>query len=608
MNKIKILSTQEAQKIAAGEVVERPSSVIKEIIENSIDAESTQINIYIENAGKNLIRIVDNGFGMSIPDAKLCFYPHATSKIETLDDLEKIQSFGFRGEALSSISAVSKIILITKLKNENELGIKLKYVEGKFVNEEKVSCSYGTDLQIKDLFYNTPVRKKFLKQDETEWNQILSVFNSFCLSSLDIHFKLYRDNKLILNLPSVENIQKRITQLWGHNFSQNLFELKKDNEKKDLQITGFISNHNFWRYGRHQIFFFTNKRYIKNRDLSKALLKGYSGVLPIARFPAAFVFINIKNDLVDINVHPRKEEVKFAKPKTIENYLQKLVKESLEENLTIKLETKNPDFNMTEKFKSLSSENIISLNKSQNESFSDFPVFTSQDFANDRSYKKESNFVNQDNFNLQKEEKIYGNKNISVNSSNFKIIGQFFKTYILFENEENLIIIDQHAAHERILYEKFLKNFESKEGTKLLFPELLNLSDQQIKIILNEKNFFKKQGIEIEQFGKNQIAIKTSPPKIQNQSLKELIIETIIFIEKNEKFEEEVFRKKLNEHMHTQMACKAAVKAGDNLSQMMMEQIINELQKTNNKLTCPHGRPTTWILNKYQIEKNFKRK
>ena len=216
--------------------------------------------------------------------------------------------------------------------------------------------------------------------------------------------------------------------------------------------------------------------------------------------------------------------------------------------------------------------------------------------------------VNQDNFNLQKEEKIYGNKNISVNSSNFKIIGQFFKTYILFENEENLIIIDQHAAHERILYEKFLKNFESKEGTKLLFPELLNLSDQQIKIILNEKNFFKKQGIEIEQFGKNQIAIKTSPPKIQNQSLKELIIETIIFIEKNEKFEEEVFRKKLNEHMHTQMACKAAVKAGDNLSQMMMEQIINELQKTNNKLTCPHGRPTTWILNKYQIEKNFKRK
>ena len=587
MNKIKILPEQEAQKIAAGEVVERPASIVKETIENSIDAKSTQISLFIEQSGKKLIRIIDNGYGMSPDDAKLCFAAHATSKIQTLEDLEKINSFGFRGEALASISAVSKVTLITKHqneKNELELGTKLELVAGKFV-QEKVSCSVGTNLQIKDLFYNTPVRKKFLKQDETEWNQILCIFNAFCLSNLNIHFKLYRDDKLILNAPAVASVKDRASQLWGHNFSQNLVELQQL-DSSNIKISGFISNYNFWRYGRHQIFFFVNNRAVKNNELSKALLKGYLNVLPPARFPAVFIFINMSNALVDINVHPRKEEVKFAKPVTIQNHLQKIVTTTLENNLSEKLRPKPPR---------------LAAQKVEDFSITKSPVYFSQDFKS----KPTSNFQQK---TFEPKPTVFQNEEIEVSKPLFKIIGQFLNTYILIENNEELVVIDQHAAHERILYEKFLQNFEKKEGTVLMFPQILNLSQHQIELLLKEKDIFSNQGIELDSVGQNQIAIKTSPPRIQNNDLKDLVLQTINFIEENEQLEEEIFKKNLTEHMHTQMACKAAVKAGDVLNQTLMQQIVDDLGKTKNRFICAHGRPTTWILSKYQIEKNFKRK
>ena len=669
MNKIKILPPEEAKKIAAGEVVERPASVVKETIENSIDAGATQISLYIEKAGKQLIRIVDNGSGMSQDDARLCFSTHATSKIESLHDLEQIQSFGFRGEALATISAVSKITLITKTKDKKNLGIKLKYSDGKFETEENIACSNGTDLQIQDIFYNTPVRKKFLKQDETEFNQIQSIFHAFCLSTLDIHFKLYRDGRLILNAPVVKNVKERTSQIWGHNFAQNLIELTlrqaqgergtsqpfvlvpsnvEGSKDTNASITGIISNHNFWRYGRQQIFFFVNNRAVKNTELSKALLKGYLNVLPPQRFPAAFIFITLDNSLVDINVHPRKEEVKFAKPLKIQNTLQKLVTQTLENNLSKQLQN---DVRMVRQahherlntsFKNLEQteeNNTLSVRpdpepdewvKGYERDFKNlqYPGHNSLPVRGEPVEPNEQLINNNLHQNLEQTTKnnpisvrgepvepnehplkkiIHENKNLDT-SEHIKIIGQLFNTYILIENKNGFLMIDQHAAHERILYEKFLKNFEKKEGTRLLFPELITLQPTQLKTILKEKDFFSSQGIEIEQFGENQLAIKTSPPKIQNQSLKELIFEAIEFIEENEQLEVEVFRKKLNEHMHTQMACKLAIKAGDLLTQTQMHQIIDDLQKTDNRFICAHGRPSTWSLSKYEIEKNFKRK
>jgi DNA mismatch repair protein MutL len=587
MDIIKILPPQEAQKIAAGEVIERPASIVKETIENAIDAGATQISLYIKKAGKELIRIIDNGCGMSATDAKTCFYEHATSKIQTLEDLHSITSFGFRGEALSSISAISKIMLTTKSKNQ-ELGIQLQYENGTCSSEKNVAHAIGTDLHITDLFYNTPVRKKFLKQDETEWNQILNLFYSFCLSNRTTHFKLYRDDKMVLNAPPVHNIKDRACQIWGHNFSQNLLELECL-DLKEIKISGYISNHNFWRYGRQHIFFFVNARFVKNSELSKALLKGYTNVLPPARFPAACIFITIPHNEIDINVHPRKEEVKFAKPVSIQNKLQKLVKFTLESNVSKKLQTHTQETPQTPQ--STPIKYTANFQTSAPPPIT-MPTYTTQKIIAHTPKIQTNHETEQTTITMETQPKI---------------IGQLFKTYIMIENNNELIIIDQHAAHERILYEKFAKNFENKQGTQLMFPQMLELPNHHIDIILKEQDFFLRQGIELELFGQNQIAIKTSPPKIQNHDLKELIFEIIDFIQEHEQLEQTLFRKKLNEHMHAQMACKMAVKAGDILTFELMQHIINNLQKTENRLTCPHGRPTSWIVNKYNIEKNFKR-
>jgi DNA mismatch repair protein MutL len=615
MNKIKQLSEQEALKIAAGEVVERPASVVKETVENAIDASATEISLYIEQAGKQLIRIVDNGFGMSAQDAKLCFQNHATSKIQSVDDINTIHSFGFRGEALASISSISQITLKTKLL-ENDLGTHIVYENQKFKTEEECACAQGTDLQIKNLFYNTPVRKKFLKQDETECNQIQTLFHAFCLSNTKIHFKLYRDNRLILNAPAVKTVRDRASQLWSHNFSQNIIPiiqkavrpepvegfLRTNKISQSINISGFISNHNFWRYGRQHIFFFVNNRWVKNAELSKGLLKGYKNVLPPARFPAAFLFITIDKKLVDINIHPRKEEVRFVKPVTVQNTVQQSVTQTLDQYISEQLKPVHQTSPAITK----------TIASAQEELNSEQEAIVSKDQS---EQQPKINFPSpwEDIITKQKPVETFHNPEpiqqvtIEPEKETFKIIGQILKTYIVIENKQGLLIIDQHAAHERILYEKYLKNFEQKDGTRLLFPEIVKLNENQINIILKEKDFFKKQGIELEQIGKNEIALKTSPPKIQSNSLKDLIFEAVEFIEENEQLDEETFRKKLNEHMHSHMACKMAIKAGDELDHTMMQNVVNELMEVDNRFICVHGRPTMWTMSQQELIKKFRR-
>lgn len=688
MNKIKILPTEEALKISAGEVVERPSNIVKEIIENSIDAQSTQISLYIEEAGKKLIRIVDNGCGMTLDDAKLCFTNHATSKISNLQDLLNINSFGFRGEALASISSVSKVCLITKT-NNSELGVKIEYSENKLLSQMSINCPVGTDVQIHDLFYNIPVRKKFLKQDETEWNQILNIFNAFCLSNINIHFKLYKDEKLVLNAPATQNLKDRTTQLFGYNFGQNLINIiektgspvaagddtphklsltyaqlssstpiedpvlthachpditldpsplchpepavaktmadklisvSNPNNNNLIKITGLISSHNFWQYGKHKIFIFVNNRYIKDIEITKALVKGYTGVLPPMRYPAAFIFITVSAHFVDINVHPKKEEVRFLKPNTVNNFLQNLVKESLDNNIKNLLGKAQTQYS-SRQYRS------VPDNSTQDNSEPDNSVPSNNFYANSANQEITQELTH--NFNThfmqleetkirpnilhpreleyeQAQDTIYKIDSVETRTE-FKIIGQYLRTYIITQSEDNLILIDQHAAHERIIYDELTQNFENKSGIRLMFPEIINLNDQDLENIKFALPFLANQGIEIESFGKNQIAIKSSPPKIQNQSLQELIFEILESIKEFSNLDEELFRKKLNDRIHAQISCKAAVKAGDSLSFEQMENIVKKLQDTTNPLLCPHGRPTTWILNKYLIEKNFKR-
>jgi DNA mismatch repair protein MutL len=598
---IKILSDQEAKKIAAGEVVERPASAVKELLENSIDAGSSKISLYIENAGKKLIRVVDDGCGMNPEDAKICFANHATSKISSLNDLADHHLFGFRGEALASISSVSKITLETRYNldgEQRETGIKINFVDNKVVGEKPIACPIGTDISVHDLFYNTPVRQKFLKQDETEWNQIQNLFYAFCLSHISVHFVLHRDGRMILNAPPTTTLKSRVSQIWGHNLSENLIPLGSDD---NITIDGLVSHHNFWRYGRTHIFFFVNGRWVKNKELSKGLMKGYKNVLPPMRFPAAFLFFNIDQESVDINVHPRKEEVRFAKPFTIEKALHSAVTKILEGFIRKQLGGDKTETNPVvakEHYIQEASLDTPSVEAPMiSEPQSSFPVYSSKPVTN-VSFAKE---VLPECFEsvTDVEQKV---------SRDGTIIGQLFDTYIIIENDEELVIIDQHAAHERILYEKFLKNFEHKEGTRLMFPEIVRLSEAQQNIVLREKEFLKRQGIEIEKIGKDEIAIKTSPPKVQGNSLKDIIFEMIAFVEEKEHLDEEEFRKKLNEHVHSHLACKMAIKAGDKLSNEMMKNLVHDLGVVPNRFICVHGRPTTWRVSKNELEKKFRRR
>lgn len=609
MNKIKLLAPDQAQKIAAGEVIERPAHVVKELIENSLDAQATQITLYIEKAGKQLIRIVDNGCGMSADDARLCFLPHATSKITAIDELETISSFGFRGEALASVSAVSKVTLITR-QTDTPSGILINYTDGILQDEKEVACNSGTDLAIADLFYNIPVRKKFLKHDDTEWNQIQTLVHAFCISNPSLTLKLFHDGKLILNAPPATTIKDRITQLWDFNFAQHIIPLPVPTQPLNwLSITGFISNHHFWRYGKHNIFFFVNNRWIKNAELTKALLKGYYNVLPPGKYPAAFITLTVDKNMVDINCHPKKEEVRFIKPASVDVTLTNLVKQALEQNFSQKIAHQQALATPSIQHHQPLQPNITPQQPlPQTYQTLKFNHIQPPEIAQPLLLAKQLQPINTPSQAFPQLKQEQPSAIIQQPTLRGKIIGQLFNTYIMIDNEDELILIDQHAAHERILYEKFLQNFERKEGTQLLFPEIIPLNKEHITVLTAQKPFFAQQGIELEQVSPSEIIIKTAPPQLYNTSLKEFIFEVIAFIEEHDQLDREVFRQKLNEHVHSHMACKAAIKAGDTLSTEQMHNLVQNLYQTEKRFICVHGRPTMWSIRKEEIEKHFRRR
>lgn len=635
MARIKQLSPHEAQKIAAGEVVERPANVVKELVENALDAGATQISIYIEDAGKKLIRIVDNGCGMSQEDAHLCFKHHATSKITSVDQLSQLLTFGFRGEALSSIAAVSKIQLTTK-EVESSLGTQLRLEQLHAMHEQAVTCNNGTDIAIADLFYNVPARKKFLKTNDTEWRQIQLLFHAFCLDYKQIHFALYHQNSLIYNCPPVADLSARISQLYDHTLASQLIPISY--EQNGIMLEGVISSHTYGRYDRSAIFFLLNKRWVKNHTLGKALLKGYANVLPPDKFPLACLHVTLDPNQVDINIHPRKEEVQFLHPRIVEQAIATAVKEGLEKHLSAQLQKKVslqpaslPPWRPISNTTPLGSFNQVQATPS----FCASPISTltqetyfdklstngktedQGEVKNDYSLNLEDNLKEKlttvraepvEAYNYAEQIKI-GQQITNVSSDpDFHIIGQLHKTYILIEEKDGLFIVDQHAAHERILYEQFSTRFENVATIALLFPPVIILSEHEMKLLMAHQELFDRNHITFEQLGLNQIVITAVPVHLKEINVEELIQQTIGWIEENQKSEPELFYKKVNEKLHAQMACKAAVKAGDVLTHSQMQKLLSDLQHVNNRFTCPHGRPTGWNITLYEIEKKFKRK
>ena len=598
--KIHVLNPQEAQKIAAGEVVERPANIIKELLENSLDAGATHITLTVKDGGKTFIQIIDNGSGMSPDDALICCHRHTTSKIDSVDQLESITTFGFRGEALASICSIAKVTLTTKTADSLE-GTQLFIEHTKVQKNRVVACQTGTTITIDDIFYNVPARKKFLKSTQTEWNHCLTLFKAFALERPDVHFSLKHDDALIYHCPPVSTLQERITQLFEAPLTTAVIPLITYNQD-DVTVTGAITTQQYARYDRGGIFFFVNHRWIKNYQLMQAVTKGYLNILPSGRYPAGVISLTVNPKTVDINVHPKKEEVQFLHPKKVQDAITHTVKTSLEQNLSQQLKRPVTFATTTEHFTPTFEKPFFIMPEVAHNQSMTYQTSTAGDISKLLPPFAEP-FDDAEPFSYSDEKKEQ-----QAVEQFAHCIGHYHNTYLLLEHKDGLLFVDQHAAHERILYEKFGQNFQNLAKINLLFPLTLTYNQETIELLANHFDLFKEHGIELEQTGKNQLNITAVPVFLNNQPINELIEETIGLIKELQGINSVEFHKIITEKLRAQMACKAAIKAGDHLTKETIDQLLTDLEATNNRFTCPHGRPTTWLLPLNDIERKFKRK
>jgi len=607
MPKIHQLSQHEIQKIAAGEVVERPVSVVKELVENALDADATQLKIMIEDGGRKLIRVIDNGYGMDVADAHACFMHHATSKIRSVDDLIQLQTFGFRGEALSSIASVSKITLITREKDaEESLKVELEAADEK--SDEQVAANVGTDIAVRDLFFNIPARRKFLKMRETEWRQIMHFVQAMVLAYPGVHIELFNDGNLVLNCPGNDSLQARCAQLWDYNLAQQMLPLSINNTSRGIAIKGIVSRQQCARYDRSGIFIFVNRRWIKNHHLVRALLKGYQNSLPPARYPMAALFITIDTAELDINIHPRKEEVKFFHPIIVESLINQGVQQSLAQQLSNNNKVTEDDsvvqLPSEEPFVPSHARPPDTIWMAQKPQKEIFQPNISKKMLEKQIVQEEVQHASSE----ANEHPLLADEQVSVVSSpSYIIIGQYHKTYILLEQVQGLLLIDQHAAHERILYELFAQRFHDVAVVPLIFPTIITMTRDDAELAERYNVLFHAHGLMIERFGEQQVRLTATPVHLQKANPHELIKQIIGWIREYDAVDEQEMQKLLNDKVRAKMACVAAIKAGDVMSLEQMNNLIQELYKTDNRITCPHGRPTSWLIDHHELEKKFKR-
>ncbi len=617
-SKIRRLPQEEIQKIAAGEVVERPASVLKELLENSIDAGATIISIFIEQAGKKLIRVVDNGCGMSKADALMAFVPHATSKICSVDDLISISSYGFRGEALASIASVSRATLVTAQLGHEDQATKVECNAGHIERVEATVAQAGCDFSIRDLFCSVPVRLKFLKKDETEWNQLYDLVQAVAFSMPQIHFTLYRDGHVVLNAPAVESVLDRSRQIWEGHHAQHMLDFDTGQAVGlECSVRGVISRPAVQRYNRADILLFVNGRWVKNSNLMKAVLKGYAHSLPDGKFPMAVVFITLSQERVDVNVHPRKEEVAFISPGRVESAIAEAIKAALEVSVAPLVRTQ--DF--LHDVRSSAEVFVPKPEVIEPQTLPTFmPRFASRapvsfaEFAT-KTVDAAPAFVQapriqQIPFVVQEQpvqQRLFDDIPQKYAEPAGRVCGQLFNTYILVDERDCFVLVDQHAAHERILYERMKAGFEDAASVELLFPAVVALPDEQCQALAQAQEFFAGRGISFEQFGPGKIRVFSFLVDSARVNFQDFFSELAVMLLEDKNLSSQEIRTKIYEHIHSHAACKAAVKAGDVLSVLEMNTLLADLQTVENRHMCIHGRPTTWRIPKNDIEKHFRR-
>lgn len=610
MNKIKKLSPVEAQKIAAGEVVERPAHIVKELIENALDAGAKIITVELQDGGRECIQVTDNGCGMSSEDIRMCIEPYATSKISSVDDLTTIHSFGFRGEALASIASVSTFEITSK--DSESLGATtITVVGGVIQSVESTAAPTGTRVCVRSLFYNIPARRKFLRKRETELNQIQHIVFGFCLQHLQASFKLISENKIIIQCLATDSLQTRIAQLWDATLSSHMITLNttKKLTGHNCTISGAISDWQINRYDRSHQFISVNGRLIKNYQLTNTVNKAYQKVLPVGRYPVVCINISIDPQYIDVNVHPRKEEIQFLHPQLILNALERSITEQLEHASATRmlhpglpalplapLRAFTGDTDTTTAFSAALTHQPLSLFKKTYTTAT--PAYNQQS-----SVIPTVAIVPEQNVLMHHTEEAKQ----TTTGSHRALIGQYNNTYLLIETDTGLLLIDQHAAHERILYEQFINNSNALEPIQLLFPLILEFTSLDCELLIEHAELFNMNGIILESLGTQQIRINSIPAVLKDSDLRDLIQQAIGWFHEQTNLNKETLHRLLQKKLHAQMACKAAIKAGDTLASEHMKELIQKLHTTPNQYTCPHGRPTSWLISNYEIEKKFKR-
>lgn len=610
MGKIVVLDEFTSNQIAAGEVVERPASVAKEMIENSMDAGATSITVEIENGGISFLRITDNGSGIEKDDMELAFERHATSKIRSADDLNTINSFGFRGEALASVASVAEVEMVSRQDNQ-DVGNKLVIRGGNVIDKMEIGCNKGTIMTVRDLFYNTPVRYKFLKKDYTEAGYVEDVVGKLALIHSNISFKFVNSHKTIIQTSGDGNIVNCIYSIYGKEIARSVIPF--DMEFENVRIYGVAGTADTARANRTNQIFFVNGRYIKNKTMSSAVENAYQTIAPAGRFPFVVINIELSSELVDVNVHPTKTEVRFSDESLIYratyNAIRSTVldKDLVPEDEEVREEENKRDVSeLFSSYKKVTSYDTRPTNLPYkkptvsyvpvNKTFSTVskPISFMETADIDRTPIKERN------------ESLFSNELVlSTPVKNYKVIGSVFSTYILIQQNDDFYIIDQHAAHERVMYEKLVKKVHNSEKTKqiLMIPEVLEVKNNELQIVKDNMDLFDKVGFEVEEFGGNSIKISAVPSEITGIAIKELFYDLIDSLQKESGVKE---NDKVEYFIFT-MACKAAVKANMNLDYREIEALMDQMMKLENPFTCPHGRPTAIKMTKGELEKKFKR-
>lgn len=592
---IKIMDELLANKIAAGEVVEKCASVVKELVENSIDANSTEIKVELIEAGTKEIKVTDNGKGMDREDATLAFYRHATSKLKKEEDLYRIMTLGFRGEALASIASVSDVTLKT---SQGDIGTIVHIKGGITLEVASGDARQGTIICVRDLFYNTPARLKHMKSLYTELANITDYMNKIALSHPEIRFTLINNDSVILRTDGSNNLLKTIHAIYGTEVSRNMLEISGEND--DYEINGFISMPFIQRSNRNHIVTLVNGRVVRNQELNKTINDAYHSYKPDNRYPIVVIDITVDPSLIDVNIHPTKMDIKFSNMEELLNLVTTCIREKIgKKNLIPEIDVKKEP--IKEDIKPKYEEITLDLNRVEEPEIYYKPVMTNEDFI-----EKTSDKVKEDVKLEIKEEIIEEIEEKKSLLPEMYPVGVVHGTYIICQNEKGMYLIDQHAAKERINYEyyKYKLGHPTNNSIPLLFPFNIELSNQEFIILKENFDLLKSMNFDIEEFGVNSIVVKAHPvwlPKGFEEEATRKIMEIIVHEEKNFSIE------KFNEKIATMMSCKLAIKANENISLEEMESLINELRKCNNPYNCPHGRPTTVFYSNYDLEKLFKR-